>query len=72
LYEELEPMLRANLYEFGKDADGDSSIALFPALDTFMGTKSPDGIAAAFETLLSILGPDRQPSTPEDEIKTED
>ncbi|KCZ85287.1 flagellar protein export ATPase FliI [Hyphomonas adhaerens MHS-3] len=71
LYEELEPMLRANLYEFGKDADGDNSIALFPALDAFMGTKSPDGIAAAFEALLSILGPDGQASIPEEEIKTE-
>ncbi|WP_273185676.1 FliI/YscN family ATPase [Hyphomonas adhaerens] len=71
LYEELEPMLRANLYEFGKDADGDNSIALFPALDAFMGTKSPDGIAAAFEALQSILGPDGQASIPEEEIKTE-
>lgn len=71
LYEELEPMLRANLYEFGKDADGDNSIALFPALDAFMGTKSPDGIAAAFDTLQSILGPDGQSSIPEEEIKTE-
>nr|WP_321360603.1 FliI/YscN family ATPase [uncultured Hyphomonas sp.] len=65
LYEELEPMLRANLYEFGKDADGDKSIALFPTLDAFMGTKSPDGIAAAFGTLQSILSQD-------EEIKTED
>ncbi|MBB41837.1 MAG: flagellum-specific ATP synthase FliI [Hyphomonas sp.] len=71
LYEELEPMLRANLYEFGKDADGDNSIALFPALDAFMGTKSPDGIAAAFDTLQSILGPDGQAPVPEEEIKTE-
>ena len=58
LYEELEPMLRANLYEFGKDMDSDNAIALFPLLDAFMGTKSPDGIASAFEKLLTILGPD--------------
>ncbi|KCZ50175.1 hypothetical protein HY17_03425 [Hyphomonas sp. CY54-11-8] len=58
LYEELEPMLRANLYEFGKDMDSDNAIALFPLLDAFMGTKSPDGIASAFEKLLIILGPD--------------
>lgn len=71
LYEELEPMLRANLYEFGKDTDGDNSIALFPALDAFMGTKSPGGIASAFEKLNSILGPDGQPSPADEALKTE-
>jgi flagellum-specific ATP synthase len=71
LYEELEPMLRANLYEFGKDMDSDNAIALFPLLDAFMGTKSPDGIASAFEKLQTILGPDGKVPPPEDTSKTE-
>lgn len=58
LYEELEPMLRANLYEFGKDTEGDNAIALFPALDKFMGTKNQNGIESAFQMLNTILGPD--------------
>lgn len=58
LYEELEPMLRANLYEFGKDAEGDNAIALFPALDKFMGTKNQNGVESAFQMLNTILGPD--------------
>jgi flagellum-specific ATP synthase len=65
LYEELEPMLRANLYEFGKDAEGDNAIALFPALDKFMGTKNQDGIESAFQTLNTILGPDASSAPPE-------
>jgi flagellum-specific ATP synthase len=71
LYEELEPMLRANLYEFGKDMDSDNAIALFPLLDAFMGTKSPDGIASAFEKLQTILGPDGKVAPPEDTPRTE-
>jgi flagellum-specific ATP synthase len=71
LYEELEPMLRANLYEFGKDMDSDNAIALFPLLDAFMGTKSPDGITSAFEKLQTILGPDGKVPPPEDTPKTE-
>ena len=71
LYEELEPMLRANLYEFGKDADGDNAIALFPALDAFMGTKSPDGTSAAFGKLETILGPDSKAPSPESPPTTE-
>jgi len=55
LYEELEPMLRANLYEFGRDAESDGAIALFPVLDRFMGTKNSDNIQAAFSELRKIL-----------------
>ncbi|KCZ87438.1 FliI/YscN family ATPase [Hyphomonas jannaschiana] len=65
LYEELEPMLRANLYEFGKDAEGDNAIALFPALDKFMGTKNQNGIESAFQMLNTILGPDASSAQPE-------
>ena len=72
LYEELEPMLRANLYEFGKDAEGDNAIALFPALDKFMGTKNQDGIDSAFQTLNTILGPDASSAPPEPPPTSED
>jgi flagellum-specific ATP synthase len=56
LYEELEPMLRANLYEFGRDAVSDAAIALFPVLDHFIGTRNSDGIETAFAKLREILG----------------
>ncbi|MEZ5999497.1 FliI/YscN family ATPase [Hyphomonas sp.] len=71
LYEELEPMLRANLYEFGKDDNGDNAIALFPALDAFMGTRSPDGVAAAFGKLQNILGPEDASRSPASASTTE-
>jgi flagellum-specific ATP synthase len=56
LYEELSPMLRANLYEFGKDPEGDNAIALFPQLDQFMATRSEEGIVPAFAHLNGLLG----------------
>ena len=56
LYEELAPMLRANLYEFGKDLNGDRAIALFPALDNFVATRKQEGIEASFNILREILG----------------
>jgi flagellum-specific ATP synthase len=56
LYEEVAPMLRANLYEFGKDLSGDRAIALFPALDNFVSTRKHEGIEASFNTLREILG----------------
>lgn len=71
LYEELEPMLRANLYEFGKDMDGDNAIALFPALDAFMGTRSPDGAESSFDKLKTILGPDGKAPPAETAAMTE-
>lgn len=64
LYEELSPMLRASLYEFGKDAEGDNAIALFPALDQFMGTKNQNGIDAAYGRLREILGPGPEAAAP--------
>ncbi|MCI4644704.1 MAG: flagellum-specific ATP synthase FliI [Hyphomonadaceae bacterium] len=57
LYEEVAPMLRANLYEAGKDAETDRAIALYALLDGLVSTRSPDGIAAAFEQMRAILMP---------------
>lgn len=62
LYEELSPMLRANLYEFGKDLESDRAIALFPQLDHYMSLRNLAGIGAAFKALRGILEPET--STP--------
>lgn len=56
LYEEVAPMLRANLYEFGKDQNSDRAIALFQALDTFVATRCPEGIEMSFNALRELLG----------------
>ncbi|MGH1422094.1 MAG: FliI/YscN family ATPase [Hyphomonas sp.] len=55
LYEEVAPMLRADLYEYGKDAATDRAIALYPALDEFVGSPNPGTIEEAFYELRKIL-----------------
>ena len=55
LYEEVSPMLRANLYEPGKDAEADRAIALFQALDGYAAMRSSAGISDAFAQLRAIL-----------------
>ena len=49
-------MLRANLYEFGRDMDTDRAIHLFPALDNFIATKNEQGAEAGFSALRELLG----------------
>jgi len=72
LYEEIAPMLRANLYEFGKDAEADRAIALYSLLDRYAGTPNDLGIEAAFDQLRDILRTERSlaaqalPATPID------
>ncbi|WP_340693086.1 FliI/YscN family ATPase [Hyphomonas sp.] len=72
LYEEIAPMLRANLYEFGKDAEADRAIALHSLLDRYAGTPNSQGIEAAFDQLREILRTERSlaaqalPATPID------
>ena len=60
LYEEVSPMLRANLYEPGKDAEADRAIGLFQALDGFAATRSKAGISDAFEQLRAVLSTETQ------------
>ena len=55
LYEEVSPMLRANLYEPGKDAEADRAIGLFQALDGYAATRSRAGINDAFTQLRAVL-----------------
>ena len=65
LHEELSPMLRANLYEFGKDVESDRAIALFPALDGFVSMRSDQGIEGAFAHLNGLLDSDAAAPTAE-------
>ncbi|WP_018148335.1 FliI/YscN family ATPase [Henriciella marina] len=55
LYEELAPMVRANLYERGKDAAGDRAIDLFGALDGFVSERHDGDSQAAYVRLADIL-----------------
>ena len=66
LYEEIAPMLRANLYERGHDAQGDRAIELFPHLDGFVSLENAHGIPVAFDLLKSLLeaGQTAQPGKP--------
>ncbi|MEM7329986.1 MAG: FliI/YscN family ATPase [Pseudomonadota bacterium] len=66
-YEEIAPMIRAGLYEFGKDPNADIAYTLFPELDRYL-TENSDDIATAFDYLDGLLTParsvnDAQPST---------
>ena len=64
LYEEIAPMLRANLYERGHDAQGDRAIELFPHLDGFVSLHNEHGIGVAFDLLKSLLEAGQQTAQP--------
>ena len=66
LYEEIAPMLRANLYERGHDPNGDRAIDLFPHLDGFISLQNEHDIALAFNLLKSVLEAGKEPAKPED------
>ena len=55
LYEEVAPMLRANLYEFGQDPVTDRAIRLFTAMDLFICERNAYEIEDAFAHLRSLL-----------------
>ncbi|WP_348764514.1 FliI/YscN family ATPase [uncultured Henriciella sp.] len=59
LYEELAPMVRANLYERGKDAAGDRAIDLFPMLDGFISERHDGDTKAAYQRLATLLHGDK-------------
>lgn len=54
-YENILPMLRADLYESGKDPETDLAISLFAQLDAFIGAASPNGVEAAFTQLQDLV-----------------
>lgn len=57
-YDEIAPMIRAGLYEFGKDPQADLAYTLFPELDAYL-TENSDGIESAFSYLDGLLQPAR-------------
>lgn len=57
-YDEIAPMVRAGLYEFGKDPQADLAYTLFPELDRYV-TENSDGIETAFNYLDGLLQPAR-------------
>ncbi len=61
LYEEIAPMLRANLYERGRDATGDRAIDLFPHLDGFVSARHAGGVEQAFAHLEGLLTQEKVP-----------
>ena len=54
-YEEVAPMLRANLYEFGQDLETDRAIRLFSQLDGFAGQLNTGKCEDAYLALQKIL-----------------
>lgn len=62
LYDEVAPMVRASLYEFGRDADADRAIALWPLLDQYVAARNDKGIEAAFAALGAALNGDPPPA----------
>ena len=55
-HERAEPMLQAGLWRHGADPEADRAVAIFPALDAFCATASPDGPAGALARLTVALG----------------
>ena len=55
-YDEIAPMVRAGLFEFGKDPHADIAYSLFPSLDKFL-TEPSNGIETAFQYLESLMQP---------------
>ena len=66
LYEELAPMVRANLYERGKDMAGDRAIDLFPSLDGFVSERHEGDTQAAYVRLAELLSAGLVQEPPQD------
>lgn len=54
-YQSLELLVRANMYQFGQDEEGDRAIALYDGLDGFLGEENPGSIGDAFTRLEAVL-----------------
>ncbi|MEX5727904.1 flagellum-specific ATP synthase [Rhodovulum iodosum] len=54
-YDQAEMMIQAGLYSAGTDPEIDAAVAVWPALDAFLGAAAPDGPAQAFADLGAIL-----------------
>ena len=62
-YEEIAPMVRAGLFEFGTDPQADLAYSLNDGLDQFL-TEPSNGIEVAFDYLNGLLSPALQPQEP--------
>lgn len=56
-YDRSEMMIQAGLYEPGSDPLLDRAVAVWPALDAFMGEMAPHGVRGAFAKLAQCLEP---------------
>lgn len=56
-YAESETMIKAGLYAAGSDPMLDEAVQIWPALDAFVGQKSPNGIDSSFDALTAALKP---------------
>ncbi|MFI0395828.1 FliI/YscN family ATPase [Paracoccus sp. p1-h21] len=56
-YAESETMIKAGLYAAGSDPMLDEAVQIWPALDAFVGRKSPDGVTDSFAALAAALKP---------------
>lgn len=56
-YDRSEVMIQAGLYETGSDPLVDRAVAVWPALDAFMGEMAPHGVRGAFAKLAQCLEP---------------
>ncbi len=55
-HHEIAPMVRAGLYERGRDVDGDRALDLFHALDGFVGMPNKGTVNDAFAHLKGLMG----------------
>ena len=62
LYEDARPMIQSGLYSAGADPELDAAIALWPALDAFIGQPSPGGVDGSFQALRAALGDPPEPA----------
>lgn len=65
LYEEVAPMLRASLYEFGQDLETDRAVRLYPQIDKFVSGRNSEKIEEAFVALQQILDNYDETGTPD-------
>lgn len=54
-YEEIEPMLRAGLFEPGHDVDADHAVAVWSKLDTFFSQSAVGGTQDSFAELENVI-----------------
>ena len=57
-YENAALMIQTGLYVAGSDPAIDEAIRLWPKLDAFFTENAPDGVAASFARLATVLRPE--------------